>query len=76
VSDIAIIRKSSQTPKSKARRRVAGLHHWMKIFYAAFFSCPLTLAHLARCAAAIFLRAEIERVRFGAVALAFVGDTG
>jgi hypothetical protein len=26
--------------------------------YAAFFCCAFTLAHLARCAAAIFLRAD------------------
>jgi hypothetical protein len=34
--------------------------------YAAFF-CALTFAHLARCAAAIFLRAATDIVRFGFV---------
>jgi hypothetical protein len=44
--------------------------------YAAFFFCALTLAHLARCAAAIFRRAAIEKVRLGAVPLVFLADTG
>lgn len=34
----------------------------MAIFYAALF-CRLTLAHLARCAAAIFRRADADIVR-------------
>ncbi len=34
--------------------------------YAAFFNCcALTLAHRARCAAAIFRRAAADNVRFG-----------
>jgi hypothetical protein len=33
--------------------------------YAAFFCCALALAHLARCAAAIFLRADADIVRLG-----------
>jgi hypothetical protein len=40
--------------------------------YAAFFCC-FTFAHLARCAAAIFLRADADIVRFtrtGAVVVA------
>jgi|HubBroStandDraft_6_1064221.scaffolds.fasta_scaffold69446_4 hypothetical protein len=41
--------------------------------YAAFFFEALTLAHRARCAAAIFLRAEADIVRlfFGAATAAF-----
>jgi hypothetical protein len=31
--------------------------------YAAFFCCALTFAHRARCAAAIFLRADADMVR-------------
>lgn len=33
-------------------------------YYAAFFSCARIFAHLARCAAAIFRRAEADTVRF------------
>jgi hypothetical protein len=32
--------------------------------YAAFFCCVFTFAHRARCAAAIFLRADTDIVRF------------
>ena len=41
--------------------------------YAAFFFPAFTFAHLFRCAAAIFLRADADMVRFtGADAVVFV----
>ncbi len=62
--------------KQKTRQGAAGLHRYRDVsFYAAFFACALTFAHLARCAAAIFLRAAIDIVRLGAVPLAFPADT-
>src|SRR6266496_6140470 len=62
--------------KQKTRQGAAGLHRYSEVsFYAAFFACALTFAHLARCAAAIFLRAAIDIVRLGAVPLAFPADT-
>jgi hypothetical protein len=39
--------------------------------YAAFFCCAFTFAHLARCAAAIFLRADADMVRLRFVLLAW-----
>jgi hypothetical protein len=40
------------------RYHLCGMHH------AAFF-CPFTFAHRFLCAAAIFLRADTDMVRFG-----------
>lgn len=40
------------------------------------YSFSLTFAHLARCAAAIFRRAAIDRVRLGAALPALPADTG
>ena len=37
--------------------------------YAAFFCCAFTFPHLARCAAAIFLRADADMMRFTGAAL-------
>jgi hypothetical protein len=48
----------------------------LKFVYAAFFSCALTFAHLARCAAAIFRRAAIDIVRLGAVPIVFNAGCG
>ena len=35
------------------------------VFYAAFFCCDFSFAHLARWNAAIFLRADADMVRLG-----------
>ena len=44
--------------------------------YAAFFFAALTLAHRALCAAAIFLRADADMVRFaGAAPVVFAAPT-
>jgi hypothetical protein len=50
--------------KRKPATEVAG-SILVPLHYAAFFACALTFAHLARCAAAIFLRADADMVRFG-----------
>ena len=45
--------------------------------YAAFFCCAFTFAHLARCAAAIFLRADADMLRFtGAGPVVFASAIG
>ena len=45
--------------------------------YAAFFCCVFNFAHLARCAAAIFLRADADMVRFtGANVVVFDNPVG
>ena len=49
-------------------RFVGGRNHFsLRVHrpYAAFFACPFTFGHLARCAAAIFLRADADMVRLG-----------
>jgi hypothetical protein len=64
-----------QSPKESLRLPVQlRLLHWIHLQAAAFFAA-LTFAHLARCAAAIFLRADAEMVRFAGAepATAFAG---
>ena len=56
-------------PVSPRKQKTRHEQRALVSFYAAF----LTLAHLARCAAAIFLRATIDKVRFGVVFLADAG---
>jgi hypothetical protein len=47
------------------------------LLYAAFFSCARIFAHRAFCAAAIFLRADADIVRFaGAEPVAFATTVG
>jgi hypothetical protein len=59
----------------EARHRSSGLYS-RAVFYAAFFCPAFTFAHLARCAAAIFLRADADKVRFtGAEPVVFVVST-
>jgi len=41
------------------------------VFYAAFFCCDFSFAHLARWNAAIFLRADADMVRLGLTVLAW-----
>jgi hypothetical protein len=43
-------------------------------YYAAFFFCCFSFAHLARWNAAIFLRADADIVRFGFVATTLSSD--
>jgi hypothetical protein len=60
-------------PTQQSPPRSGGLCRISGALYAAFFSClALNRAHLARCAAAIFRRAEADRMRFaGALAAVF-----
>jgi hypothetical protein len=48
---------------------------WRTLLYVAFFYCALTFAHLSRCAAAIFRRAAVDRVRLAAALFAFPANT-
>lgn len=67
---------SDSSSTRKARRRSSG-HYFSRRIYAAFFPAALNFAHLFRCAAAIFLRAEIDKVRFaGADAVVFATTAG
>jgi len=61
-----------------------GVRHWTlnkaglanDYSYAAFFFAALNFAHRARCAAAIFLRADADMVRFtGAEPIVFAAPT-
>jgi len=48
--------KHESLPHTRSRLR------WLQ---AAYFCCAFTFAHLARCAAAIFLWADADKVRLG-----------
>ena len=62
-------------PHNKARHGGGGLCRISEALYAAFFSClALNRAHRARCAAAIFRRAEADRMRFAGALPAVLAD--
>jgi hypothetical protein len=62
-------------PTQHSPPRGGGLCRISDALYAAFFSCvALNRAHLARCATAIFRRAEADRMRFAGALPAVLAD--
>jgi hypothetical protein len=58
--------------ESLPRARRSKFGKLLSPLYAAFFGSAFTFAHLARCAAAIFLREDDDMVRFAGLTLVFL----